>query len=366
MLDLAEEDVHRALRLRLGCALECDGEHESFDRLRVHRRAENRRDSGRADRHDLHAERIDDLRSRRDFRLMRFLQPRPQMVLQQIERILGHRRNRDDRLRIVDVSRSRETREHGARNCDRRRQQQADDFEIVIGEHAFRCAGGELPFRENLARLLDRLHRLARELVRAGGDDRGRHRRREVLRIDVRRRHPLRRVSQRDRSDAEEVLRAEHGEYFVGDFARGFDVGRVERFASGFVAHVDEADEAAACEERRYEQAIRSLSKENFGEALIGAESVDEERVAFDGETIDEIVGAFHDSPRRVVVLIARDELVDLVVEVVRCGDEERGFGRLNVLNTSIKDLFERRLDRLHLGEHGPKYRRGRRGMRYE
>ena len=106
LLDLPQEDLQRAVRLCFRRSFEGDRQHETFNGLGIHRRAQDRADSSRGHGHDLHAERIDQARLHRGQPVVHPFQPRLQMSVQHLLRIVHDRRDGDDRLRIVQMAES--------------------------------------------------------------------------------------------------------------------------------------------------------------------------------------------------------------------------------------------------------------------
>ena len=82
------------------------------------------------------------------------------MSLERLDCIFSHLCDRDDRLRRLELPDGAETRQHCARNRERCRKEEPNDFEIAFGEHFLRSRGRrQLPFRHRLTRGFDRLHR---------------------------------------------------------------------------------------------------------------------------------------------------------------------------------------------------------------
>ncbi len=333
------------MRLRRGNAFKGDGEHEVVARLRIDRRAQDGADSSGAHRYGLFAKRIKKLDVRcRQIHLFvsHSSKPRLEMFLQHLQRIARHARDGHDRLRAVHVTDRAEGRKHGARNRQRSRKQKLNDFQIRLGQHfASRSSRRKLALGHDFARRLDRSH------CRRG---------QVVALIDHHHRSRfLHWLGQRSRSEIEQIARGEQLNEFIRNFPRRREIGVAERLLARFVAHVDESEKPSARQNGNGEQPVSALTKENLGQTHVRAEAVDEKRTALHRQTIDEIVGRVDQFSGCVIERIARDQFELFLVQIVARGKVERGLRRLHVLDATIEDLLELRLERFHVVHHGRK-----------
>ena len=156
-----------------------------------------------------------------------------------------------------------------------------------------------------------------------------------------------RHFDQRYSRQSKQIPRRQQRHELVGDLFGSIEIGRIERLLARLVAHIDESKEAAASENRRGEQAVRALPEEDLGKTHVGAEAVDEECVALDGERVDEIIGPAHKPAVRIMERVAGDELEAFFVQIVRCREIERRFGCSDVLDAAVENLLELRLELL-------------------